>query len=251
MLLVRVIESDKQERGKKVELDFRPIFVPVAKMSEMTENNTHYQQIVEYVRDAGVSSEGFPVDVNAIAVKGAWKIYKSVLDGGHDEELAISMALKSAEGYLDDFKQREWEKTAEKVSSSSLVDKIVFQIEDAKDDCDHDGYAIMSLVIKGNKEQIVKIIEDCFQTWNDNNQVYTVSFERASEVFGPKDTYMYHFELSRDVGDDDSWDNDFELSTTDCIGEILQEGDLPFEEPIKPAGLYKRSTKKQKNEEKK
>lgn len=232
---------------------FRPIFVPVAKMSEMTENNnnTHYQKIVEYVRDAGVSGENYPVDVNKIAVSGAWKIYLSAIGKGADEELAVEMALKSVDGYLEDFKSRDWEKSAEKVSSNALVDKIVEEIEDAKEDCDNDGYANLSLIIKGNKDQIISLMEECFETWNKSNEVYLVGFDGAKEVAGVKDAYEYRFELTRETAENDCWDNDFELSTTDCIGEILQQSDLPLERPIMPMGMMKRSTKKQKNEEKK
>ena len=127
-----------------------------------------------------------------------------------------------------------WQKTAEKVSPDTLVNKIVEEIEDAKEDCDHDGYAIMKLIIKGNKDEIVKIIEDCFESWNESNSIYTVSFERASEVYGVENAYAYHFELSRELGDDDCWDNDFNLPMAYHIGEILQECDLPVENPGMP-----------------
>ena len=126
-----------------------------------------------------------------------------------------------------------WQKTAKSVTPDGLVNKIIEEIESAVDDCDSDGYAELKLIIKGDKEEIVKIMEDCFEEWNNNNSVYTVSFERASEIYGVKDAYAYHFELSREKGDDDCWDNDFNLTIAYFVGEILQECDLPVE-PEKP-----------------
>lgn len=121
----------------------------------------------------------------------------------------------------------DWQETTTKMSKTALVDKLIEEIEDAKEDCDANGYALFDLYLRGDKNKIMDFINNVFDDWNRSNEIYEINIESCATQpsYGTTDVWAFNFELSK-PDDNDEWNNDCD-DDDDTFCELVDESELP------------------------
>ena len=116
---------------------------------------------------------------------------------------------------------------SQSVSKKQFAEKILNIVEnDLVEACDADGYAETTIIVRGNVEKVLQMMDELFKEWNKDSAYHT-HISLTADVYQVPDAKKIWIELTRP--NESNFENIFEddeSEETFCY--VLDEDDLPI-----------------------